>query len=63
LKIIIIKIVMGNKTKIFLIVCIAVYFLSMLGLQLALGSLAIIFEKKNSEGSGLSSALLNEVAD
>jgi hypothetical protein len=35
----------------------------MLAFQLALASLAIVFEKKNSEGTGLSSAILNEVAD
>jgi hypothetical protein len=42
---------------------IALYCLCMLGLQLALASLAIIFEKKNIEGAGLSSDILNEVAD
>jgi len=42
---------------------IAIYCVVMLGLQLALASLTIIFDKKNNFGAGLSSAILNEVAD
>ena len=41
----------------------SVYIWCLLGVYLAMASLAIIFEKKNNEGAGLSSALINEVAE
>jgi hypothetical protein len=41
----------------------SVYIWCLLGVYLAMASLAIIFEKKNNEGAGLSSSLINEVAE